>query len=242
MPAFVVDLPEFKVFSGIHYIMSSTATIDYPLLVTDASSPGAQAGVLVDGQWASFAKLEGEASKVLFTAVETVLEEAGLTLNDIRGFAYCEGPGSTLGIRINSMAIRTWNSLMNTPMPIFSYRSLNACAASVEYQEPTDTSYAIFSDLRKNIWNALRVNEDSETGELEIVEAKDLGNWPKPRYYIQQRLFSPGKPEGSEALDYSIESLGAENRLIDLLRKVETPEVLQTTETTFKKWVPARHK
>ena len=47
------------------------------------------------------------------------LDELGADIGSVRAFAFCEGPGSILGIRTSAMALRAWNVLR--PRPMFGY-------------------------------------------------------------------------------------------------------------------------
>ena len=112
--------------------MSVSSKFDYPLLLTDCSALGTRAGLLGESGWLAYGSYSGEVSAVLFEAVKDILTRSRLRLQDIQGFVHCEGPGSTLGIRINAMAIRTWNSLTETPRPVYVYRSLPAAGLLVQ--------------------------------------------------------------------------------------------------------------
>ncbi|MCZ6671865.1 MAG: hypothetical protein O7C75_02895 [Verrucomicrobia bacterium] len=210
--------------------------------MTDCSTLGVRVGVLGDGGWLAYRNHSGEVALALFEAVKEVLSQASLSLGQLAGFIFCEGPGSTLGIRINAMALRTWNSLGNKPRPVFAYKSLEAAAILVRLSEANDSAFTLFSDLRKNAWNACSGNSDGSTSTIEVVPKESLGNWKERRYFIQQRLYSPGAPPESEPLNYDLEPLGASDDFINLFQPVEQPAVYQTTTTQFKKWVPQRHR
>jgi len=213
-----------------------------PLLITDCSTLGVQAGILGSNGWLAFARPEGEVASALFAAVKSVLQEADLTLSSLAGFGYCEGPGSTLGIRINAMAIRTWNSLQNDSKPCFAYKSLEAAMLMVEARETNQNPYALFSDLRKDCWNGIRIDNDSTIPPIEVVEKRSLNNWPATRWFLRQRLYSPGPPPEAEALEYDLVGLGDSEAFISRFRAVQKAGVFQTAITEYKKWVPQRHR
>ena len=222
--------------------MIDPQTIAFPLLLTDCSAPGVRAGILTEKGWKAYTRLEGETGATLFEAVKQLLQRTNLDLDQLKSFAYCEGPGSTLGIRINSMALRTWNSLFDSPKPIYAYRSLVAARYLVEELGKADDSFSMLSDLRKNSWNGLRVETNEPKQEVQTVSADDIDTWPSPRFFIQQRIHSPGSPAGSEIIDYDLESLGTHQGFLASFTQVEKPEVFQTTTTEFKKWTPTRHR
>lgn len=216
-------------------------TLDaFPLLVTDASSVGAQVGIMGRDGWMAFHSERGATSKTLFASVQRLLAETGLHLGDLHGFIFCEGPGSTMGIRINCMALRTWVWLNADRPSVYAYKSLEAMA--LIQSDRMGHPFAIFSDLRTDRWNAIRVDAPGQSSPVQAVTSKDLENWPDTRYHLHQRVYSPALPPGSQLLPYDIEPLQSPNHFTGLIRRVRTPKPFQTTETTFKKWVPQRHK
>ncbi len=222
--------------------MIEPQTIAYPLLLTDCTAPGVRAGILGEHGWLAYVKLEGETGSTLFEAVKQLLTDTKLSLDELQSFAYCEGPGSTLGIRINSMALRTWVSISPGTKTIYTYRSLEAAGMLIELERKTETVFTVLSDLRKNSWNALRFSPETDSDEIRVASAEELSDWPETRYFIQQRIHSPGMPPGAKLIDYDLKALGSQSHFLASLRKVEKPEIFQTTTTEFKKWTPNRHR
>ena len=222
--------------------MTDPKSIRYPLLLTDCSAPGVRAGILGETGWLAYENLEGETGSALFHAVEALLTKTGLSLEDMQSFAYCAGPGSTLGIRINSMALRTWNSLGTSPKPIYAYRSLVAATVLIRSELKESGPFTVLSDLRRRSWNALAVDEHATPGEIQIVEEDVLPAWPEPRFFIQQRIHTPGIPHGATVIRYDLETIGPMAEFLATLTQVDSPKVFQTTTTKFKKWTPTRHR
>jgi len=222
--------------------MTEQTPIPYPLLVTDCSSPGARVGILTETGWLAYQIKSGETGAVLFQAVKEVLSETGLSLSQMAGYAYCEGPGSTLGIRINAMALRTWISLEDQPPLLFSFKSLEAAACLIRETEARQEAIAVFSDYRKESWNACSLDQQGHFSSIEIVDLKSLDSWQQEQYFVQQRIHSPGRPPKSKLIHYDLQPLGTSSRFIQLLQLKDKPTVFQTSSTTFKKWVPQRHR
>ena len=77
-------------------------------LVIDGSGSSVFAGLLdADKQWLTKIEHVGAPLEELFPVIQLALFESGLSLNDIGGYIYCEGPGSVLGLRLCAMAIET---------------------------------------------------------------------------------------------------------------------------------------
>ena len=222
--------------------VSEQNTITYPLLVTDCSCPGARVGILVKSGWLGYRNKSGETGAALFQAVKEVLNESGLSLNQLAGFAYCEGPGSTLGIRINAMALRTWISLAEQPPLLFSFKSLEAAVCMIRETESNKDAIAVFSDFRKESWNVCLSDHVGQYSPIEIIELTALASLEQDQYFVQQRIHSPGRPPNSRSINYDLDPLASSDQFIKLLKLREQPTVFQTSTTTFKKWVPERHR
>jgi len=219
---------------------SSNTQLPDPLLILDASCPMAQAGLLRAGQPPSWIQLEGEVAATLFEAVQTLLKSADLPLEAIQSWAFSEGPGSTMGIRISGMAIQSWQALRPRPLPLYAFRSLDAASRIVANTHKDLNSWLICSDLRKTCWNSMPASREALSGDIQVQEEKDLPSEGQ-RFFLQQRLFSPSQPANCINLDYDLSKLGNEDWQA-LLHPVEKPQALQTTTTTFKKWKPERHR
>jgi len=78
------------------------------LLGLDSSAVAASCAIVENGKVLSRAADHTKTthSQVLMPLVESVLDSAGLTLNDIDGFAVSHGPGSFTGLRIGVSAVK----------------------------------------------------------------------------------------------------------------------------------------
>lgn len=108
-----------------------------PLLLLDAASLKIQVGWfpgphLDSPRWHA---AEGEAGTELFRGFEAIGAEPGAA----GAFAFCEGPGSVLGIRTAAMAIRAWCALR--PRPVFAYRSLALLAEATSKKGPAAAAF-----------------------------------------------------------------------------------------------------
>ena len=115
-----------------------------PLLVVDAASETTQVGLLAVGSRPRWSTRKDEAGVGVFEC----LDELGLEIADVRAFAYCEGPGSVLGIRTTAMAVRTWCVL--EARPVFAYQSLAVVAQAVGRPE-----VGIIADARRGLWHRI---------------------------------------------------------------------------------------
>lgn len=124
------------------------------LLVIDASSPRVETSLWRDGA-VNTAAVEGEASAALPVVVARVLAEAGqvncgapLRIQDLDAIAFCDGPGSVLGIRLAAASLRVW-SVVRPGLAVYSFHSLPLLAAS-------HRGLTIIADARRDTWHAVR--------------------------------------------------------------------------------------
>jgi len=166
-------------------------------LVIDASSLNVQVGILKEKQWISFSENNIPALESIFTSVRHCLYETNLELKDINRLMYCEGPGSTLGIRLSSMACQTWARLSNTTIITFSFNNLYAIAKIIK-EEYKDIKYpiAIVSESIENRWHCLMILKEDDFSEkikeLTITEIEKL-NIP---------LFAPPPKKSTFSLEH----------------------------------------
>lgn len=96
-------------------------------LLIDAATPLIQVAHVVDGKISMVHSRIGHCVDVLFNLVRDVMNDCGLSLDDIDGMIYCSGPGSTMGLRTALMSISTWEIFNSKKLQIFSYCSLDMC-------------------------------------------------------------------------------------------------------------------
>ncbi len=194
-----------------------------PLLVIDAASRRVQVGLFPAVGKSAWIAHEAEAGVAVFRAIE----ELGVDLDSIRAFVFCEGPGSTLGIRTSAMAIRTWQALK--PRPAFAYGSLALVAEALGRQELT-----VIADARRDTWHCQRLGQPlrrESSAELtgELVTPAPFRNWT-------------ALPSGVASIDYDVAALFERTLATPLFRAVEHPDAFLHEEPSFKTWAPHIHR
>ncbi len=196
-----------------------------PLLLVDAASERIQAGLLgADGsaRWASMTEEAG-------VGVFECLDELGVDIDSVGAFAFCEGPGSILGIRTSAMAVRMWNVLR--ARPTYRYFSLALVAQAVGRPE-----VGIIADARRGSWHCLRLG-----GSLQRVPAAELsGELMTPEGF---RHWNPLPPDASAA-PYDLAELLANSSVAaaDLFREAPSPDAFLHQEPAYARWVPQIHR
>jgi tRNA threonylcarbamoyladenosine biosynthesis protein TsaB len=211
---------EFRKMPSLSHILSQNAS----LLLLDASSERIQVGLLGDGspRWASRTDEAG-------VGVFDCLDALGVEIGSVPAFAFCEGPGSILGIRTTAMALRTWNILRERPL--FAYVSLAVVAQAVGRPE-----VSFIADARRSHWHRFRLG-----GSLERVPAEDLdGEMMSPDGF---RHWEP-LPEGTAQISYDLASLFSLPAVADadLFLLTDAPDAFLHEEPSYAKWVPQIHR
>jgi tRNA threonylcarbamoyladenosine biosynthesis protein TsaB len=196
-----------------------------PLLVLDAASERIQVGLLGAGTKPRWASRNEEAGVGLFEC----LDELAVDIGSIEAFAFCEGPGSILGVRTSAMALRMWNVLKERPL--FAYMSLAVAAEALGGDGVT-----LIADARRGLWHRFQ-----RGGKLQRVSAADLGSSPvTPEGF---RHWEP-LPAGTQITSYDLGSLFLmpEVAAADLFLETPSPDAFLHEEPSYAKWVPQIHR
>lgn len=192
-------------------------------LVIDAASALIQVGLLTpDGgaRWASSAEESG-------VGIFRCLESLRIDPPTIGAFAFCEGPGSVLGIRTAAMAIRTWGVLR--PVPVYSYLSLALVAHAAG-----DPALTVIADARRECWHRFTV-----AAGLARVEASALqGKLLMPAHFRHWSAL----PAAVEIVPYDLPELIRVVGQLDLLRENREPDAFLHEEPSYVTWAPKIHR
>lgn len=205
------------------------------LLVLDAASTRVQVGLIRNDAPARWCSVEDEAGTGLFKATEGLLDDAGVTLDEIGAFLFCEGPGSMLGTRTVAMAQRTWQVLK--PRPVYAYQSLAVAGHGAWKQQAR--AFAVIADARRETWHVQAVGADGRLATLQRVPAGELpaGELLTPENF--RAWAQPPRPAAGCSYDLArIFPTLAEG---DFFRETEAPEAFQHEAPEYKKWSAQVH-
>jgi tRNA threonylcarbamoyladenosine biosynthesis protein TsaB len=219
--------------AALAQLLASHASI----LVLDAASTSVQVGLLRVGREATWRESPDEAGKALFVLADSCLREAGLRLNDVAAFVFCEGPGSMLGIRTAAMAIRTWQT--EKPRPAYRYQSLTLLAHELRRTgEPPP--FSVIADARRDTWH--RVLVEDFVSSLERIPTAELAASDEPLWQpVTFRTWSPS-PRAVRDIAYPAGRLLAAHDGLDLFASAEAPDAFQHTAPEYKKWSAQIHR
>ncbi|MDR2844581.1 MAG: hypothetical protein LBV28_00615 [Puniceicoccales bacterium] len=217
--------------------------MDTPLLFLDAAGRAPFAGVWRDGAWLSHRRAtETAATESLFALTDDALAAAALRLTDCAAFAFTEGPGSILGIRIAAMALRGWRVLPElAAKPVYAVNSLELAAHLLLRASPAQRDFTLLADSRQGWWNVVVVRGASVPSGFEEIRGPDLATLPAPFFRITQRLLS-APPVPCEAFPPDLlERDAAVLALPELLRETDAPDAVNMPGQ-FVKWAAQRHR
>jgi tRNA threonylcarbamoyladenosine biosynthesis protein TsaB len=211
---------------SLHEILAAHA----PLLLLDAASTRVQVALFAAPGAARWAAANEEAGVALFRGIESL----GVDLAQVRAFAFCEGPGSILGIRTTAMALRTWNAL--APRPVFAFRSLELVAHDLARGGPLG-NFSVIADARRGAWHCVEVHSGA-AGPLQRVNAGALTG----------ALFMPenfrtwaARPAETKATSYDLATLLPRVAGADLFHATETPDAFLHEDPSYQTWNPQVH-
>ena len=211
-------------------------------LVIDGSGIKVFAGILdAENRWLVKLERDGSPLEELFSVIEAVLTESGLSLTDIGSYIYCMGPGSVLGLRLCAMAIETWARLYPKSAQYYKYNSLQLSAHALLYATPDLKDALIVSDWKKGAWNALYI-KGGHVGATEVIDDGALNDWENLIYHLPQRKGWQSPPDKVQTLRYDPSILDAIRDASGLLQITDRIELYSSGINTFQKWTRTRHR
>lgn len=209
------------------------------LLVVDTCSPRTEVALWLNNSPApvATAAIEGEASAALPSAVARVLAHphaARKRIVDLDAVAFCDGPGSVLGVRLAAATLRAWRAV-RPDLALYSYHSLPLLAAA-------HPSFAILADARRDSWHAILPSAPHEvrrvpSAELAALAARHpLGT---PENFRRWSALPPGiEPR---PLSWSAAALLTAAPDTDFFDVAPEPDAFLHEQPTYVAWTPQVH-
>ncbi len=198
---------------------------ELPLLL-DASSTHVHVGVPSANGWRCLHRSETPALISVFEGFRRCLEEALGHASSTDAILFCEGPGSTLGLRAALTLAKTLLTQLDSPPSILSYNALHAATLLA-----TDPTAPILADYRQGQWY---LREPS--GKIRVVEENEaLAFAPRSQTLRQRKNWQQFTETGPE-IDYDLSRLPGLAALGPILRSVDAPALFDLRPATFRKW------
>jgi len=209
-----------------------------PYLVIDASSPLLHSGVIKNEKWLSLKTFQGDTLESLTQLVDKCLKESSLDMESIKGFIFCEGPGSLLGLRLSAMAINTWKVLSDQQCscPLRCYKSLPALG--LQLQKNQNGFDHVVSPFRKGFYNHYDIRQET----LSLIGADVAKSLDGEVAFLPQRRLKEKLNESWQEVPYSIKDLPVILAKRGLLHKADYADAWVPEETEYVRWSQERHR
>lgn len=204
-------------------------------LLIDASHPTLQVGVIGAEGWQSMVCSEKQVMEGLFEATDRAFREAGRPMTEVDCVFFCEGPGSTLGLRIACACIRTIHWAISPPPLLLKYNALDMAHLL------GGSKSTIQAPFRKGFRFARTGSE--AIGKKEILSSEEaLKRFPQSMHLPDPRNLSPEIPE-EQRLSYLIrDGVSTIRDLLPICLVCEQVVPYNPKPAEFQKWQPARAK
>lgn len=147
------------------------------ILAIDTTTKIASVSILKDNKiYNNYIDNEITHSEKLLPLIDTTLNEAKLTLNDISSFACINGPGSFTGIRIGLSTLKAFSQVHKKD--IFSISSMSLIAYNAYILQKLNKMYSInIIDARNDrVYYSMSKISKNENGKILIEEIFDISN------------------------------------------------------------------
>ena len=218
-------------------------TSSAPLLLLDTASTRVQLALFRPDQPALWEARDDEAGVALFTCAEKLLARASLTIADIATFAFCDGPGSVLGIRTAAVALRTWRAMdSKRERPIYSYCSLALVAHHLLATENA-RNLSLIADARRDTWHHISIDTTGALSPLHRIPTAQLlataNTLAMPSHF---RHWTP-LPPNLRIVPYALETMLSAPALAaaPLFTLAPEPDAFLHEEPVYQTWTPQIH-
>lgn len=205
-------------------------------LVVDASGSPIQMGIASSHGWEKLEKDNAQAMEGVFQLVEKIFSGDQYSLKNVTKIYYCEGPGSTLGLRLAAAFVKTllWES--QGRVTLFQYNALDLAALI-----PDSYPASLQAPFRRGRRFVRTPAKDSEyVGDKKILdEGAALTEYPDSLHLPDPRGSSLNIPINS-MLSYDLAELSGLQDLEKISLPIDQPEPYSPEPMTFKKWAPAQ--
>ena len=209
-------------------------------LLIDTASPTVQVGLIKNGTWQGFCCSDQSALCALFQTIRVCFDQTQTNWRDVDGFIYCQGPGSTLGLRVATMAIKGWRQLPRLHLiPLYAYSSLDAAAAGL-LREGIAPPWDIVAGYRSGQWHCLTMSAGKKSYSSTIITSETLKQKTTPCYGLNLGKTRATFPSNVNPLNYDLHDLPAV--LHSVLHPQKHPKPFSPNSPQYTRWEKQRHR
>lgn len=205
------------------------------VLLIDAAGPESIIGLVNGREWISCQTSSQDFLEFLDKSVVTVMREGQLDFNDLAGIYYASGPGSTLGLRLAALFVRT---LLQVPelngLSCYQYQNLEAAISG------SPTTPAAVAPWRRDRLHLCEKTVDSGAFHNSGISPRTAVENKIPGFILGRRMPPADLPIGWQPFP-----AGRLPEILHqhpgLLRKTSSPRPYAAEAPEFAKWNPQRH-
>jgi tRNA threonylcarbamoyladenosine biosynthesis protein TsaB len=207
------------------------------VLLLDSASARVQAALWPGGGAAPlWSARDAEAGTGLFACVEELLDASGRSIADVNAFIFCEGPGSVLGVRTASAALRAWGVL--NPAPVYSYKSL-AVAGCHEWGKKEWRNFTVIADARRDSWHCVEIDADCRMKNIRRVPTGEL---PQTELFMPKNFRTwTARPQHLQLCSYSLAEILPSVMDGEFFQRCDAPDAFLHEEPSYATWTPHVH-
>ncbi|MBM3852192.1 MAG: peptidase M22 [Verrucomicrobia bacterium] len=196
---------------------------DSTVVVLDAASDLVQVGRFEPGAPARWETSPEEAGVAIFRCFAAL----DLDVGKVGAWAFCDGPGSILGIRTTAIALRTWS--VGRRRPIFAYSCLAVVAHALGQPD-----LGVIVDARRETWHHYELGR----GLRRVPTAQLAGRLAMPAPFRHWSAL----PAGVARVPYTLAQLLPQVWDAELLRPTDAPDAFLHEEPRYVTWTPQIHR
>lgn len=202
--------------------------------VVDASTSPVQIGIPDTKRWTAIIRSDEQALEGLFSATEKVMDETGRKTSEINRIFYCEGPGSTLGLRIAAAFVRTLRWTNKKPaFSVYSYNALDLASALAPDPECT-----IQAPFRMGLRFVRIPHKDPRKSEKKIMPEEEAFEQYPSSYHLPD-IRKRSKPvDSGKILSYDLSKIKGLADLSSISKPCPKATPYNPQAPVFKKWTP----
>ncbi len=202
-------------------------------LVVDASSSNLQVGLATAEGWNRIESSAKQAMEGLYHAIGRILSNSECKMDGISVVHYCEGPGSTLGLRIAAACVRTmaWNA-SSRDFRLFKYNALDLAPRMVEEKVSfLQAPYRMGTRI-------VRIEGSNPIGRKQLFNAEQaLKKFPNSHHLPDPRNHFP-LPDNAVLIKYDLARVSGLSDLNPISQPCSSPLPFAPQATAFRKWNP----
>lgn len=210
-------------------------------LLIDAAGPATVVGLVAKGEWQRYRVLEVEFIEGLQAGLEEILDSSGKTLAQLKGCIYATGPGSTLGLRLAAMLLRSFMELPDLRRwKCFQYHNLSLALTSLPESVLNKRLAAVAPWRRDRLHHTVKEPGMPARYHHDGIAPEQAAAMNLPGILLGRRPRNAAA--GIEWNPYPHEQVpGILWNFPELLEPTQSPTPYAAEEPEFARWTPQRH-